>query len=233
MPTQQDHGVENTLFRAAVAKRLGGHVTPKDEGTPPVCHLVGREGRCGTALDPERVHQNQCKCGGFISRRHDRISKFLHGWLQDGRSDSDVLLEQLVAGADQGEGDRLDVTFESGGRRIWLDVAVVTTYTTSRRDRARRAKVPGAAARAEEAHKRSRYRGLATPFVIEAGGRPGDSARTIIAKYAVDKGDGESMDVASAWQSLSAIIQADTADVELRACGWGPAQRADAPLVIP
>ncbi len=146
-----------------------------------------------------------------------------------------MLLEQVVPGieANGDDGGRLDVTFEAGGRRVWLDVAVVTAYTTSHRDRARRAKVAGAAAIAEEAHKRSRYRGLATPFVFEAGGRPGDSARTVVGQYATDKGDGVSADAAAAWQSLSAIVQADTADLELRACGWGPAERGYAVLRIP
>ena len=40
--------------------------------------------------------------------------------------------------------------------------------TINAAERLRRAKLDGAAARHEEGAKRSRYRGLATPFVIEA-----------------------------------------------------------------
>ena len=177
----------------------------------------------------------QCKCGGFVNRRHDRVAKFLAGWLQDGRCDSDVLLEQVVPGnaVDDEGADRLDVTFEADGRRVWIDVAVVAVQTNNLRERVRRAQKDGVAARAEEAHKRARYRGLATPFVLEASGRPGDSARAFVGQYAVDKGNSVSMDATAAWQSISAIVQADTADLELRANGWGPAERAKAPLAIP
>ena len=67
LPTQQDHNVESNLFRAAVAKRLGGRVEPKAQGTAqPVCCLISREGRCGGALDVDGIHANQCKCGGFV-----------------------------------------------------------------------------------------------------------------------------------------------------------------------
>ena len=81
----------------------------------------------------------------------------------------------------------------------------------------------GAAARHEEGSKRSKYRGLATPFVVEAHGRPGDVARSILGRFAVDQGRGVSADVAEAWQSLSAIVQAESAALELRSCGFGPA----------
>ena len=107
------------------------------------------------------------------------------------------------------------MTFEAGGRRVWLDLAFVTPFTASRRERARRAKVPGAAARAEEANKWSRYRGLATPFVLETGGRPGDSARSFIGKYAVDKGDGVSADAAAAYDASLVSLDAYLSSVGL------------------
>jgi len=100
-----------------------------------------------------------------------------------------------------------------------LDVAVVNVMTTNAAERTRRAKLDGAAARHEEGAKRSRYRGLATPFVIEVHGRPGDFARSIVGRFARDSGQGTSTDVAEAWQSLSAIVQSESAALELRSCG--------------
>ncbi len=45
-----------------MAKRLGGRVEPKDQGTAqPVCCLISREGRCGGALDVDGIHINQYK----------------------------------------------------------------------------------------------------------------------------------------------------------------------------
>ena len=226
LPTQQDHHVEDYLFRAAVAKRLGGTVKPKDEANR-TCSLHGRDGRCGMHLDEDTVHANQCKCGGHVVRRHDRVVRWLAGWLGDGRVGSEVLMEQVVPSAECPDG-RLDITFDANGRRVWIDVAVVTVATIDARHRARRPKVDGSAAQDEEVHKRSRYRSLATPFVIEALGRPGDKARGVIGAYARDWGQGQSADAASAWQSLSAIIQAESADHELRACGWTPDNRGEA-----
>ncbi|CAE8650193.1 unnamed protein product, partial [Polarella glacialis] len=97
--------------------------------------------------------------------------------------------------------------------------------------RQRRAMTDGSAARAEEVSKRNRCLNLASPFVLESLGRPGDTARNFIGKYAVDKGAGESADAAAAWQSLSAIVQSESADLELRTCGWSPADRGDAQFV--
>ena len=121
---------------------------------------------------------NQCKKGGHVIRRHDRVVRWLASWIED-RIGSQVLVEQAIA-AEGEEEDRLDLTLESGGRRLWPDVAVVNVMTVSAAERLRRAKLDGAAARHEEGAKRSRYRGLATPFVIEAHGRPGDFARSSV-----------------------------------------------------
>ena len=104
-----------------------------------------------------------------------------------------------------------------------MDVAVVNVMTINAAERTRRAKLDGAAARREEGAKRSRYRGLATPFVIEAHGRPGDFARSSVGRFARDSGQGTSTDVAEAWQSLSAIVQSESAALELRSCGYAPA----------
>ena len=223
MPTQQDHRIEDPLFRVAVVRRLGGRVAPKGGlAAPRHCALVGKDGTvCGRPLDTGGIHANQCKKGGHVIRRHDRIVRFMARWIED-RIGSEVLVEQAVPADGEGE-DRLDVTLESGGRRLWLDVAVVNVMTVNAAERTRRAKLDGAAARHEEGAKRSRYRGLATPFVIEAHGRPGDFARSIVGRFARDAGQGTSTDVAEAWQSLSAIVQSESAALELRSCGYAPA----------
>ena len=121
--------------------------------------------------------RTSAKRGHFI-RRHDRVVRWLAGWIED-RIGSQVLVEPAIA-AEGEEEDRLDLTLESGGGRLWLDVAVVNVLTINVAERLRRAKLDGAAARHEEGAKKSRYRGLATPFVIEAHGRPGDFACSII-----------------------------------------------------
>ena len=159
-------------------------------------------------------------------RRHDRIVRWLAEWLAD-RVETEILVEQATPVDGEPKG-RLDVTLESNGRRLWIDVAVVTVMTFSETDRLRRAKIDGAAARQEESRKKAAYKGLATPFVVEALGRPGDTARSVLGRFAADQGRGLSADVSAAWQTLSAIVQSDTSALELRACGYVPSDWAGA-----
>ena len=173
---------------------------------------------CGRPLDSGGIHANQCKKGGHVIRRHDRAS-----WIED-RIRSQVLVEQAIAEEEEEEEeDRLDLSLESGGRRLWLDVAIVNVMTINAAERLRRAKLDGAAARHEGGAKRIRYRGLATHFVIEAHGRPGHFARSVVGRFARDSEQGNSTDVAKAWQSLLAIVQSESAALELRSSGYSPA----------
>ena len=147
--------------------------------------------------------------------------RWLAGWIED-RIGDQVLVEQAIA-AEGEEEDRLDLPLGSGGRRLWLDVAIVSVMTTNAAEGFRRAKHDGAAARHEEDAKRSRNRELATPLVIEAHGRPGDFARSVSGRFARGSELGNSTDVAKAWQSLSAIVQSESAALELRSSGYSPA----------
>ena len=105
---------------------------------------------------------------------------------------------------------------------MWLDVAIVTVLSTSPPERTRRARQDGAAARQEEMVKRRRYGPVVTPVVIETLGRPGDIARSVLGRFAADRGQGISADVSEAWQSPSALVQAESAAIELRTCGFTP-----------
>ena len=92
MPTQQDHRIEDTLFRVAVVRRLGGWVAAKaGPDAPRHCAHVGKDGTvCGRPLNNRGVHANQCKKGGHVIRRHDRVVRWLAGWIED-RIGSQVL----------------------------------------------------------------------------------------------------------------------------------------------
>ena len=223
MPTQRDHRIEDPLFRVAVVRRLGGRVAAKaGPDAPRHCALAGKNGTvCGRPLDNGRIHANQCKKGCHVIRRHDSVVRWLAGWIEN-RIGSQVLVEQAIA-AEGEEEDQLDLTLESGGRRLWLDVAIVNVMTINAAERFRWAKLDGAAARHEGGAKRSRYRGLATPFAIEAHGRPCDFARSVTGRFVRDSEQGNSSDVAKAWQSLSAIVQSESAALKPRSSGYSPA----------
>ena len=195
-PTRQDHRIEDPLFRLqssrgwAAGSRLRLALTLRV-----IVHLCLRTGWCVVVRSTTGGSmRTNAKRGGHVIRRHDRVVRWLAGWIED-RIGSQVLVEQAIA-AEGEEEDRLDLTLESGGRRLWLDIAVVDVMTINAAERLRRAKLDGAAARHEEGAKRSKYRGLVTPFVIETHGRPGDFARSVISRFARDSKQGNSTDVA-------------------------------------
>ena len=118
------------------------------------------------------------------------------------------------------EAGRLDLVFQDAGTTVWVDVAVTSAVTSNERTLQARARSDGAAARAEESVKRSRYHSRATPFVLEADGRPGGSAKSFIRRYAQTASEEHSTSAAHAWICLSSVLQSGNADIELQA--WGP-----------
>ena len=128
MPTQQDHRIEDSLFRVAVVRMLGGRVAAKaGPDAPRHCALVGKDGTmCGRPLDNGGIHANQCKKGAMSSVATAVSSD---GWRAGSRialGAGCYVVEQAIA-AEGEEEDYLDLTLESGGRRLWLDVALLTS----------------------------------------------------------------------------------------------------------
>ena len=115
------------------------------------------------------------------------------------------------------EDGRLDLVFQDSGATVWVDFAITSAVTTCARTVQRNARTDGAAARAEEGVKRSRYHSRATPFVLEADGRPGVSAQTFVRRFAQVAGEGYNTSPAHAWACLSSIVQSGNAEVELAA----------------
>ena len=163
-----------------------------------------------------------CATGGGIVRRHNRISRYLQEWLNAGRADAEALLEQRVLIPD----GVMDITVGHGSQQVWVDVAVVSATSDCPRFISSRAKKDGVAARAEEAAKRRRYGARVRPFVLESGGRPGASARALLAEFALDDPT-SSTDVALAWKGISNILQSETAASILKSWGgWHEVGRA-------
>ena len=234
-PAAPDHLIEDRLFRLVLARRLGGGLRVRHDaaaqGPPPPprpCAHVGRNGACGQTLDEDSHHSAVCQVGGGPTARHDRLARWLRGWLADGRVDGEVLLEQVVSDPP----GRLDVVFADSGRRIWVDVAIPSVTSGCPRTARARARTDGLAARAEEQHKRRKYRGLAHPFVIEALGRPGAAARSLLTRFASEDEGSRSEDVAAAWQAISAIVQSAGAHAEFTAFG-GVAAAGAVELFVP
>ena len=89
-----------------------------------------------------------------------------------GARGSEVRLEQVLPE----ETGHLDIVFQDAGSTVWLDFAITSSISTCTRTVQTNARKDGAAARAGEGVKRSRYHSRALPFVLEAGGRPGSAA---------------------------------------------------------
>ena len=148
-------------------------------------------------------------------RRHNRVARWLAAWLEDGRADSDVRLEQSTS---QPQPGIMDVVVGHGDSQVWIDVAIVTATSDNARTLHVRAAKDGNAARTEEQVKRRRYGSRVTPFVLESGGRPGASARAVLMSFA-SPDDSLSIEVGHAWQCLSSIVQIETSLAMLTA--WG------------
>ena len=176
-------------------------------------HSAASEGAMVFAAAPSPSTM-ACAVGGGSIRRHNRVARWLAGWLSQERAPGEVLLEQRV----YQENGIMDITVAQAPRTAWIDVAIVSPSSACRRMLRQRAKTDGAAARDEEGIKRRRYGGRVDPFVVECGGRPGRSARSILMRYAAEDAT-LSQEIGHAWQSVSTIVQSETSRSLLSA--WG------------
>ena len=193
------------------------------------CRHSGANGQCAQDICASGAHGCVCSVGGFVIQRHDRVLRWLHRWLSQGRTSSPPQIEQVLP-SEQG---RLDVTFVQDGVPWWVDVAITAATTTNLRSLRARAKTDGSAARDEEGVKRSRYHGRAVPFVLEAHGRASPTTRAFIRKFCCDGCVGASQPAADAWATLSSVSQAGSAQLEITAYGPGALERGVAEVWIP
>ena len=217
-PPEQEVVMDDDSFKLSVAFRLGGGIRYAD-GTSGNCCLRSREGPCRAPLNHH--HATTCQCGGHIVRRHNRTSRYLCRWLNDGRAESEALLEQRTIIPE----GIMDITVGSGSEQQWIDVAIVSPTSSCSRTLRSRSRVDGSAAKTEEKVKRQRYGARCSPFVIESGGRPGASARSVLMRFALHE-PSLGQDIGRAWQALSSIIQAETALGAIQAYGGASALRS-------
>ena len=221
--------MEDIHFKTALTNRLGGHLRPASVAVQHRCQHKGAAGVCMKLLDTDGIHAKICPVGGHVIARHDRPVRWLHRWLSQGRLNSEPRLEQVLPE----ESGRLDIVFQEAGSTVWVDVAVTAAATTCARSTAEHARKDGGAARAEEAVKRSRYHGRATPFVLESGGRPGASAQSFVRRFAQVAGEGFNTSPAHAWSCISSALQTGNAAIELAAFPPGAVQSGDVQFYIP
>ena len=114
---------------------------------------------------------------------------------------------------------RLDVAYtDTQGRRAYVDVSVTDAATVDQERLRRRARHDGAAALSQEDVKRLRYPGAdLVPFVLEALGRPGESAVALLRSVAPLEKELRGPVVGAAWQTLSALLQEELAEALLTA----------------
>ena len=154
--------------------------------------------------------------------RHDRMRDWLAARITQvmGRT---ALTEQLVLkwGRPNKEEEiiraRFDVAYnDAQGRRMYIDVEVTDAATLDAHELRTRAVRDGAAAAREEDRKRLRYPGPdLVPFVIEAMGRPGDSADALLRSLAPRDLTERSRVLGAARQSLSVLLQMGNAELIL------------------
>ena len=220
VPTEGRLLVDNLLFQISVARRFGGGIQSTNaNAVAPVCAHCSPSGRCSAHLDPHGHHAMTCSRGGYPVRRHNRLVRWLAGWLKDDRADSEVRCEQSIV---QDPPGRMDIIVGHGDSQVWIDVAIVAPTSNCQRTLQTRSRRDGHAARTEEQVKRRRYGTRVSPFVIESGGRPGFSTRTILMTFALPDTT-PSVEIGSAWLAISSIIQSETSLAMLTAWGGSPA----------
>ena len=226
-PSNSDVAMDDVSFRVAYCRRLGGGLRPL-QMEQQCCH-VGRTGQCSQQIDAMGHHGRVCPTGGFVIKRHDRVLQWLAAWLNQGRIHSPALCEQLCPD----EAGRLDIAFHHDAKLWWVDVEVTSAVNTVERVNIHRARHAGAAARDGEQQKRARYNNRAIPFILEANGRPGQSAQAFIRRFAADAASGFSTSAADAWRDLSSVLQSGNAQLELSAYGAAALEQQCCELFMP
>ena len=113
---------------------------------------------------------------------------------------------------------RLDIAFQGRAGTVYVDIAVTEATTASAQALSQRARVDGAAAAHEEQEKHWRYPGPdLIPFVLEAGGRLGESAESFLRSVAPKDLEDRAAEIAAAKQALSCLLQLGNAEVLLGA----------------
>ena len=141
--------------------------------------------------------------------------------MQSGLFSDYYVCEQVVEvdGEEQIQRARLDVVFNNqNAQRAYIDVCVPAAFSTCPELLRARAARDGAAAGRAEDGKRLRYPGPdLVPFAVEALGRPGADAVALLRACAPEDPADRSQVLGSAWQSLSALLQTQNAELLMAA----------------
>ena len=124
-----------------------------------------------------------------------------------------------MPGADLVERAILDVEYNDGAGRHWIDVSV--RHPAAEDVAPAAARRPGEAARRAERQKHARYPGdRLTPFVVETPGRLGGEARQwLLRQVRTLPADRQPAELARAYRVVSCAVQAQLALQRRRAAG--------------
>ena len=116
-------------------------------------------------------------------RRHDEVKSEWAGYLREHQDFDNVVVEQVLPGANEDTAPRLDVTaVDASGQVVALDITIASPCTSSALA-AGSAVAAGAAARLLEMVKRRKYPNLDVfPIAIETHGRLGPATLEFIKK---------------------------------------------------
>ena len=107
----------------------------------------------------------------------------------------------------------MDVIFQGAAGLVYIDVAITEAAFSAGNTLTQRASQDGAAAAQKEDDKRKRYPGPdLVPFVVEAGGRLGESAEALIRSVAPKDPVERASAIAAAKRSLSSPLQLGNAE---------------------
>ena len=220
--------MEDELWSTALRQRLGLERAEQLQHqltlAATTCNNKTAEGTtCGEALDEHGRHSSTCKTGGGVIRRHDHLAK-AGGALLKRWTGQAALLEQRVPawdrqrrnprpGQDPVERAVLDIEYNDGNERRWVDVTTRHPAAGTAADTAAAARKPGEASRRAERAKHERYPGPElTAFVVELPGRLGGEARLWLRRQVLAlPPDLRTAELARAYKVISCTVQSQLA----------------------
>ena len=176
---------------------------------------------CGAPLDTKGSHAIGCSIGGWVVKRHNAIVDAVANWVVS-YCDCTVFKEQVMPNASEGHNEaRMDLIVHSphvaGG--LHIDITVVSALSVEALAKGS-ALHDGVAANLATSRKERKYAGCEVyAFPIEAHGRIGSTASTVIRMLAPQSSSERSRAISAIYQDIASILQRWNADSMLATIG--------------
>ena len=173
------------------------------------CSNQGAAGICGKPVDVQQHHCYGCRNGGGVDRRRAAVARCLADVLHSHNGTKEYI-EQVIPALPrvlngQAKHARMDLVFNHNGSTTYLDVAIVSPFSSNLALIAAASTRPGHMANRAEKVKFDRYRHVnLVPFILETSGRPGHHAKKFISNLTKDA-DNPPLAIRDTWSAIQSV----------------------------